>query len=153
MAGRNWSIEQLLACKGKELGMSDWFLLDQKRIDAFADVTEDHQYIHVDPDRARNSPFGGTIAHGYLILSLLSVMSYSGVPSIEGSSMGINYGFEKVRFLTPVPAGARVRGRFVLKNLEEKDEGRWVILLGVSIEIENEEKPALIAEWITMTIM
>lgn len=104
---------------GQEVGVSKWFEITQTRIDAFADCTEDHQFIHVDPEAAEKTPFGGTIAHGFLTLSLASAMSYDAVAPLDGVVMGVNYGFDKLRFLAPVPAGSRVRGRFKLLSAED----------------------------------
>ncbi|PTD24192.1 nodulation protein NodN [Sphingomonas fennica] len=124
-------------------------LIDQAMIDRFADATGDHQFIHVDPERAKQTPFGGTIAHGFLTLSLLPVMrEKSDVPTIEGLKMGLNYGGNKVRFLTPVPSGSRVRGHFKLLEFAEKGPGRYQETAELSVEIEGKDKPALIAEWI-----
>lgn len=147
------SIDQLKDLVGEELGVSDWIRVDQNRINVFADVTEDHQFIHIDPDRAAETPFGGPIAHGFLTLSLLSKLSEKVTPVIEGVEIGINYGFEKVRFLTPVPSGANVRGRFVLKAAEEKRPGQFLMTYAVSVEIEGVEKPALIADWLGMQVV
>lgn len=138
---------------GTEIGVSDWILVDQERIDSFAHATLDAQFIHVDPLRAAETPFGGTIAHGFLSLSLLSPMAYSGVPSLEGMKMGLNYGFNNVRFLTPVASGRRIRGHFVLKSFSERAPGRWQTILDVSVEIEGEDQPALVAEWITLHLV
>src|ERR1700747_2027567 len=103
------------AMVGREVGVSSWHLIDQNRIDDFADVIEDHQFIHIDPERAkRETPFGSTVAHGFLTMSLLSIMSYEVMPVIEGTTMGVNYGFDKLRFISPVRSGSRVRGRFTL---------------------------------------
>jgi acyl dehydratase len=112
---REISLSEVEGLVGSELGLSDWMEVPQSRIDKFADATDDHQFIHVDPERAAETPFGGTIAHGFLTLSLLSAMNYNCVPRVREQTMGINYGFDKVRFMAPVPAGARVRGRFVLE--------------------------------------
>ena len=130
--------------------VSKWFEISQKRIDAFADATEDWQFIHIDPEAAKQSPFGGTIAHGFLTLSLLSAMTYDANPALEGVAMGVNYGFDKVRFLAPVPAGSKIRGRFKLMSAEDKGGGRWLIKHEVTVEIDGAEKPALIAEWLGM---
>lgn len=135
---------------GKETGVSDWVELDQERINVFADVTEDHQFIHVDPEAARATPFGGTIAHGFLTLSMLSKLAMGSVIGLEGVKMGVNYGFEKVRFVNPVKAGKKIRGRYTLMSADEKIPGQWTFKYGVKVEIEGEEKPALVAEWITM---
>ena len=146
------NVETLQDHFGKEIGVSPWKEINQDRIDAFADCTEDHQYIHVNPEQAANSPFGGTIAHGFLSLSMLSVMAYS-VPPLTGVVMGVNYGFEKVRFLQPVKSGQSVRGRFTLKNAIEKGPGRWLLTYDVTVEIEGETKPALVAEWLGMQVL
>lgn len=143
----------LAALIGTEVGVSRWFEIDQARIDAFARITEDEQFIHVDPDRARATPFGGTIAHGFLTLSLASAMSYDAVKPLEGVAMGVNYGFDKLRFLAPVPAGSRVRGRFKLLSAEDKSGGRWLIKHELTVEIEGGDKPALIAEWLGMQVL
>jgi acyl dehydratase len=144
------SIEEIKARVGTEVGLSDWILVDQARIDAFADVTEDRQFIHVDPEAAAQTPFGGTVAHGFLTLSLLSRFAADSMLRPESIKMGVNYGFEKVRFLAPVRAGKRVRGRFVLAGFEEKRPGQYQFTHNVTVEIEGEEKPALIADWIGM---
>lgn len=135
---------------GTEIGASDWITVDQTMIDSFARLTDDHQFIHIDPERARaETPFGGAIAHGFLTLSLLSRMAYDALPSIAGTAMGVNYGFDKIRFLAPVPAGARVRGRFRLIELDEQKPGEITPTYQVEIEIEGQEKPALAATWLT----
>lgn len=144
---------ELSSLIGQEVGVSRWFEIDQARIDAFADVTEDHQFIHVDPEAARQTPFGGTIAHGFLTLSLASAMSYDAVKPLDGVAMGVNYGFDKLRFLAPVPAGSRVRGRFKLLSAEDKGGGRWLIKHELTIEIDGADKPALIAEWLGMQVV
>ena len=145
---------QLPELIGKEIGVSRWIEVDQKRIDVFADVTEDPQFIHIDPERAKaETPFGGTIAHGFLSLSLLSPMAMDLGFSLEGMSMGINYGFEKIRFLQPVRAGRKVRGHFALENAVERHPGQWMLTYGVTVEIEGEDKPALIANWLTLQIV
>jgi acyl dehydratase len=126
-------------------------MVDQTMINAFADATGDHQFIHVDPERAKASPFGGTIAHGFLTLSLLSAMNYNCLPKIREQTMGINYGFEKVRFMSPVRPGTRIRGHFVLTDARFRGAGMIMLTYEVSIEIENERKPALTATWITIT--
>jgi len=138
---------------GREVGVSRWFEVDQARIDAFADCTEDRQFIHVDPVAAQATPFGGTIAHGFLTLSLASAMSYDAVQPLDGLKMGINYGFDKLRFLAPVVAGSRLRGRFRLLSAEDKGAGRWLLKHELTVEIEGEEKPALVAEWLGMQVV
>jgi len=144
------SFEEIEARIGGEIGVSDWILVDQAAIDMFADVTGDHQFIHVDPAAAAQTPFGGTVAHGFLTLSLLSQMA-AGVMLIPPTiRMAVNYGFEKVRFIAPVRSGKRVRGRFTLLSVEEKRPGQWQFLHRVIVEIEGEDKPALTAEWIGM---
>ncbi|MFN4288291.1 MAG: MaoC family dehydratase [Brevundimonas sp.] len=138
---------------GEVVGTSDWIRIDQMRINAFAGVTEDEQFIHVDQAAAARTPFGGTIAHGFLTLSMLSRMSMQALRPLDGVVMGINYGFDKVRFLQPVRAGKRIRGHFTLLSIEEKGAGRWLIRHEVSVEIEGEDKPALIAEWLGMQVV
>lgn len=138
---------------GTEVGVSRWIEIDQARIDAFAKITEDEQFIHVDPEAAKATPFGGTIAHGFLTLSLASAMSYDAVAPLEGVVMGVNYGFDKLRFLAPVPAGSKVRGRFKLLSAEDKGGGRWLLKHELTVEIEGGDKPALIAEWLGMQVV
>jgi acyl dehydratase len=135
---------------GTETGLSDWILVDQTMIDAFANATDDHQFIHVDPVRAAQSPFGGTIAHGFLTLSLLSTMNYKCLPKVREQTMGINYGFDNVRFVAPVRSGARIRGHFILSDARFRGAGMLMTSYEISIEIENERKPALTAKWITI---
>jgi acyl dehydratase len=142
------SIEDIQSRVGTEVGVSDWILVDQARIDAFAEITEDPQFIHIDPEAAAKTPFGGTVAHGFLTLSLLSRMAADAMLRPEGVKMGVNYGFERVRFMAPVRSGKRVRGRFVLARFEEKKPGQWQFVHNVTVEIEGEEKPALVADWI-----
>ncbi|UZK70943.1 MaoC family dehydratase [Sphingomonas sp. S1-29] len=130
--------------------VSDWVEVTQAMIDKFADATGDHQFIHVDPARAAMTPFGGTIAHGFLTLSLMPMLSArTALPEIANVKMGVNYGGNKVRFLTPVRSGSRVRGRFKLLDLAEKRPGQWQQTNAFTVEIEGEEKPAMIAEWIS----
>jgi acyl dehydratase len=142
------SIEEIQSTLGTEVGISDWILIDQARIDAFAEITEDPQFIHIDPEAAAKTPFGGTVAHGFLTLSLLSRMAADAMLLPEGVKMGVNYGFERVRFMAPVRSGKRVRGRFTLVRFEEKKPGQWQFVHNVAVEIEGEEKPALVADWI-----
>lgn len=143
------SLEAYQNMVGHEVGVSSWHLLDQKRIDAFADVIDDHQFIHVDPERARKeTPFGTTVAHGFLTMSLLSIMSYEVMPIIKGTTMGVNYGFDKLRFISPVRSGSRVRGRFTLVEARLRKPAELLSRTSVSVEIEGEEKPALAADWI-----
>ncbi|MFY0633275.1 MAG: MaoC family dehydratase [Vannielia sp.] len=138
---------------GEELGVSRWFTIDQPRIDAFADLTEDHQFIHTDPARAAETPFGTTIAHGFLTLSMLSAMAYDGQPEVEGQTMGINYGFERIRFLSPVPSGARIRARFTLAELTEKRPGDVTLAWDVTMEAEGATKPVVVARWLNKKYM
>jgi acyl dehydratase len=144
---------ELASLIGQEVGVSRWIEIDQARIDAFAKITEDEQFIHVDPEAAKATPFGGTIAHGFLTLSLASAMSYDAVTPLEGVVMGVNYGFDKLRFLAPVPAGSKVRGRFRLLSADDKGGGRWLLKHELTVEIEGSEKPALIAEWLGMQMV
>jgi acyl dehydratase len=144
---------ELASLIGQEIGVSRWIEIDQARIDAFAKITEDEQFIHVDPEAAKATPFGGTIAHGFLTLSLASAMSYDAVTPLEGVVMGVNYGFDKLRFLAPVPAGSKVRGRFRLLSADDKGGGRWLLKHELTVEIEGSEKPALIAEWLGMQMV
>jgi acyl dehydratase len=137
---------------GEELGVSDWFLVDQERIDAFADATMDHQFIHVDPAAAAMTPFGSTIAHGFLTLSLIVPLTTGSVPTPEGTLMGINYGLDKVRFLEPVRVNSRIRTRSVLRDVADKGDGRWLVKTEVTMEIEGSEKPAMVAESLAMFI-
>jgi acyl dehydratase len=144
---------ELQSLIGQEVGVLKWFEVDQARIDAFAKITEDEQFIHVDPEAARATPFGGTIAHGFLTLSLASAMSYDAVKPLQGVVMGVNYGFDKLRFLAPVPAGSKVRGRFKLLSADDKGGGRWLLKHELTVEIDGAEKPALIAEWLGMQVV
>lgn len=148
------SVGQLDDYIGKEIGVSDWLEVDQARINQFADATGDHQYIHVDPERAAQTPFGTTIAHGFLTLSLLAMLSSkNGGLKLENSVMGINYGLDKVRFINPVKVGSKIRARFELASAEEKKPNHYLLKHNVTVEIEDEEKPALIAEWLGMTVV
>jgi acyl dehydratase len=134
---------------GSEIGVSPWITVDQAMIDAFAAVTDDPQFIHTDPERARaETPFGGTIAHGMLTLSLLVPLARGTIPPLEGLRHGVNYGFDRVRFLAPVPAGTRIRGRFVLKALEERAPAEVTVTVEATVEIEGQARPALVATWL-----
>ena len=142
--------QELQTKVGEHLGTSDWVLVDQEMINKFADATGDHQFIHVDAEKAKLTPFGGTIAHGFLTLSLIPMLGAStDGPKVGGVKMGVNYGGNKVRFLAPVRSGKRVRSHVKLLELDEKRPGQWQQTNEISIEIEGEEKPALIAEWIS----
>lgn len=144
------SIEELKTYVGKPLGVSDWVTVDQAMIDKFAEATGDHQFIHVDPEKAKLTPFGGTIAHGFLSLSLMPLLTQKAdLPRAEGIKMGVNYGGNKTRFLAPVRSGKRVRGHFKLLELDEKRPGQFQQTVEYTLEIEGEDKPALIAEWIS----
>ncbi len=146
------SLVEIMKLGGTEIGVSDWITVDQTMIDTFADATLDHQFIHVDPERAKaETPYGGTIAHGFLTLSLLSAMNYSGLPKIREQTMGINYGFEQIRFMSPVKCGARVRGRFKLAETRLRGASMLMLTYDVTVEIENERKPALTATWTTIS--
>ena len=138
---------------GSELGVSDWMVVDQERINEFADCTGDRQWIHVDVDRARReSPFGGPVAHGYLTLSLIGPLSLDVGVVPSDAAAGFNYGLDKVRFLAPVPAGGRVRLHIVLDNVEEKNDGQLLVMTRNTIEIENSDKPALIADALALLV-
>ena len=142
------SLDQIRVLVGQEVGVSSWLEVDQERILAFAEATEDRQFIHTDPDAAARTPFGGTIAHGFLTLSLLSRMGAEAMLLPQGLTMAVNYGLDRVRFLAPVKAGKRVRGRFTLDSVEEKAPGQWLLRHTVTVEIEGEDKPALTAAWL-----
>lgn len=144
------SLADLTARVGHEIGVSRWFAMEQSRVDAFADVTEDWFYIHTNPEKAAaDTPWGGTIAHGFLTLGLLSAMAYDVVPRIEGSERGVNYGFDRVRFVAPVPVGSNVRGRFTLSEAITDKPGEVTLKYAASVEIEDGERPALVADWLT----
>jgi acyl dehydratase len=148
------TLKQLTAAIGTEIGCSEWRTITQEMINQFADATDDHQFIHVDPERAaKEAPFGGTIAHGFLTISLLSTLAYEALPMIEGATMGINYGFDKVRFMSPVVTGKRVRARFKLADADIRPSGRVLNNYEVTLEIENTLKPALVANWLTLAIL
>lgn len=143
--------DQLADYVGKELGVSDWFLIDQARVDQFADVTLDHQFIHVDPERtARETLLGGTIAHGFLILSLLPHLLKDMIILPEGTTMGMNYGFEKIRFLAPVRVGSEIRARVTLRSIQERNRGQYQFTAEVTVEVKGADKPVLIAEWLSL---
>jgi acyl dehydratase len=143
------SLEAYQNMVGQEIGVSSWHVVDQARIDHYADVIEDHQFIHVDPERAKNeTAFGTTVAHGFLTMSLLSIMSYEVMPVVSGTTMGVNYGFDRLRFISPVRSGSRVRGRFTLAEASLRKPKELQSRTHVTVEIEGEEKPALVADWI-----
>lgn len=143
---------ELKTFEGKELGASEWFQIDQDRINAFADATLDHQFIHVDEEKAKATPFGGTIAHGYLTVSLLPYLQaqIEGYVLPKGMKMGMNYGFDKLRFMAPVKVGKRIRAVAKLLEANEKKPGQWLMKYEFAVEIEGEDKPAVIAEWLLM---
>lgn len=145
------TFDEMRASVGAEVGVSDWIEITQAMINQFADVTFDHQFIHVDPEKARLTPFKTTIAHGFLTVSLLSAMAYSGLPEIRGRVMGVNYGFNKLRLVSPVPSGSRVRARFILKAHDEKLAKQHTLTFDVTVEVEGSSKPALVAEWVTLS--
>lgn len=147
-------LEEAKKAVGQEIGVSPWRVVSQEMIDKFADATDDHQFIHVDPERAAaETPFGGTIAHGFLSLSLLSAMAYETIPPIREAGMGVNYGFDRLRFVSPIKSGARIRARFKLAEMTARPSG-WIHLnYDVTIEIEGSKKPALTARWLTLAAM
>ena len=142
------TLDAYKAMIGQEVGVSRWFEIGQDRIDKFADVTEDHQFIHVDPERAKATPFGGTVAHGFLTLSLLAPMMFDGQPRIAGTQMAVNYGFDRLRFISPVKSGSRVRGRFTLTEATLRKPGELLSRTAVAVEIEGEKRSALVADWL-----
>ncbi|MEO6580202.1 MAG: MaoC family dehydratase [Sphingomicrobium sp.] len=142
------SLDDIRASVGQVVGSSDWITVGQDRIDAFADSTEDRQFIHIDPAAAAQTPFGGTIAHGFLSLSLLSRMAADAMQIPDSTKMAVNYGLDRVRFIAPVRAGKRVRGHFTLDSVEEKAPGQTLFKHSVTVEIEDEPKPALTAQWL-----
>jgi acyl dehydratase len=140
--------DELKAAAGTHVGESDWLTVDQARIDTFADATDDHQWIHVDQEKAKSGPFGTTIAHGFLSLSLLVPLAAQ-VYRVDGVKMGINYGLNKVRFTSPVPVGSKVRASVDVDDVTEVKGGALQVTLKVTIEIEGSERPAVVAEWLT----
>lgn len=144
------SPEAAKALIGTDLGTSDWYLIDQEMVNRFADLTNDHQFIHVNPEMAKMTPFGGTIVHGFFTLSMLAGLQPEGAIVLEGIKMGVNYGCDRIRFLEPVPVGSRIRARHKLKAIDDKGGGRWLLTSEVTIEIEGKDKPALIADWLGM---
>jgi len=138
---------------GTCVGTSEWLPMTQDMIDRFARCTRDEQFIHVDPERAAGTPFGGTIAHGFLTLSLLTCLAEQAIPRIAGASMAVNAGFDSVRFVAPVRAGSAIRGRFVLKEFVERKPGQWRSVFDVTIDLEGEDRPALVAEWLIVTFV
>lgn len=147
------SWEALAARVGTEIGASDWVTVTQPMIDTFAQVTGDEFYLHVDPQRAAALPFGGTIAHGFLTLSLLAPMGYQACPYVEGARFPLNYGFDRVRFVAPVPVGRRIRGHFVLRSAEVVSSSQRQLSYDVTVEVEGNSRPALVAQWLTRYAM
>ncbi len=149
------SIEHAQDYVGKNLGSSPWLEITQERVNQFAEATGDFQFIHLDPERAaKESPFGGTIAHGFLTLSLLSMLSaQSPTIKIAGCSVLINYGLDKVRFVHPVAVGSRIRAHFTLVSAVEKSRGAYLVKHKITVEIEGKDKPAMIAEWLGMSVV
>ena len=144
------TLEELLACVGKDLGFSDWIQIDQERVNQFAECTGDHQFIHVDPEKAKLTPFGGTIAHGFLSLSLIPKLMEGLMPLPKGLKMAVNYGLDSVRFIQPVKVGARGRLGLTLLDAQEKNPGQWLLKARTVLEIEGEAKPAYVAEPLTL---
>lgn len=145
--------DELVAANGTEIGCSPWREITQAMIDTFAEATDDHQFIHVDPERAaREAPFGGTIAHGFLLLSLLSTLAYEAIPPLEGATIGVNQGFDSVRFQTPVRSGRRVRARFTLAYVKNRPSGWIETKYDVTLEVEGAPKPALTARWLVLAM-
>ena len=150
---QTYTPEQLINAGELVLPVSEWITLDQAMISTFADVTRDHQFIHIDPERAKKETnFGGTIAHGFFTLSLLSGLAEKSFPSVEGTVELLNYGMDKLRFLAPVPTGGRIRAHFKMADCRLKDEGHLLVRYSVSVEIENQEKPAFVCEWLAMVL-
>ena len=146
-------VEDFPTLIGKELEPSSWLEITQERVNQFADATNDHQFIHVDPEKAAQTPFGGPIAHGFLSLSLLSFLSEQNLVVPENLAIAINYGSDKIRYLMPVRVGKRIRSRQKVLEVEEKKPGQWLMKTAVTVEIESEETPALIAEILTMLVV
>lgn len=149
---KTFAKDDIASTIGTQLEHSQWVTLDQERINSFADCTEDHQFIHIDEEKAAHTPFGGTIAHGFLTLSMLVKLTEENMVFPENMVMGINYGFDKVRFLAPVRAGKRIRLKGEVLDIDQKGDNRFLTKLGVSVEIEGEETPALAAEWLMLAI-
>ncbi|HEU6441764.1 MAG TPA: MaoC family dehydratase [Microvirga sp.] len=144
--------DSLQALIGQEVGVSPWRRIGQEQIDRFAKATDDYQFIHVDPERAKNTIFGGTIAHGFLTLSLLPSLAEDALPDLEGKTIGVNYGLDKVRFISPVHSGARIRARFVLDEVSRRADNELRLRHTVTVDIEDSDKPALVAQWVTLAV-
>lgn len=140
--------QSFLALQGQEIGVSSWVHVTQERINAFADATNDHQFIHTDPVRSAEAGYGGTIAHGFFTLSLLAAWSDEVLPNVDDMIMSVNYGSDRMRFLSPVPVGSFIRARFIFSSYDEKKPGEVTLRWNVTVEIKDAEKPALVADWI-----
>ena len=152
MSAPTIALAEVDAWIGREVGVSEWSTIDASRVAQFAECTEDFQFIHLDPEAAKAAGFDGAIAHGFLVLSMLSKFAYEASAQIENCRVSINYGFEKVRFLSPVPVGSQIRARFVLANVAQKREGQWLMTHDVSVEVKDQDKPAIVAQWLTLLI-
>ncbi len=146
------SLPAYRAALGSEVGRSDWVLIDQARIDAFAALTGDNQYIHIDPVRAAQTPLRGTVAHGFLTLAIIGGLGPKIIPPIDGTKIGYNYGFNSIRLVAPVPSGSRIRATFVARGADERAPGQVLLTFGVTVEIEGQPKPALVAEWLIVMV-
>jgi acyl dehydratase len=138
---------------GREIGLSEWLEITQEMIDRFADLTDDHQFIHVDPIAAAQTPFGGTVAHGFFVLSMIGKFVAAADFQMRGAEMTLNYGFDKIRMVSPVRSGSRIRGRFTLKSMVERAPGQWLSTVHVIIEIENAAKPAVVGDWLGLQLI
>jgi acyl dehydratase len=147
------TLDEIRGRIGTEVGVSSWLTIDQPRIDAFAEATEDRQFIHVDPEAAAGTPFGGTVAHGFLSLAMLSRMAAEAMLIPHGVKMAVNYGLDRVRFIAPVRSGQRIRGRFTLDSIDEKAPGQLLLRHSVTVEIEGVDKPALTAQWLGLLFL
>jgi acyl dehydratase len=145
-----WTIDEFRSRVGQEVGVSDWFLVEEETIRGFADLTQDWAFVHVDAERARQAGLPGIIAHGFLTMAFIATLVPTGLPRMKDVTVGFNYGFNRLRLVAPVPAGKRIRGRFALKEYVERVPGEWLLTFGVTIEIEGEERPALVAEWLIL---
>jgi acyl dehydratase len=137
---------------GQVVGQSEWVHIEQPMINTFAALTGDNQYIHIDPERARQTPLGGTVAHGFLTLAIIGGLGPKTIPPIEGTKIGFNYGFDRIRFVTPVPSGSWIRAAFAARNVEQRSAGKIMLAFDVTVEIEGEAKPALVAQWLTLMV-
>jgi len=151
--GQQVSAAKLLELVGTSVPATEWFKVEQDRINAFADATLDHQFIHIDEEAAKKTPFGSTIAHGFLSLSMLSHFAMEFGLGLENMVMGINYGFDKVRFVNPVNVNSEIRAIATLKDAVEKNPGQWLLTYSIVVEIKGVEKPALMAEWLSMQVV